>query len=138
MVKAIEVYLVTDGNGLEAVRFYQEVFQAQVVSSMQWKDQIPDCPTDRADLLLNAQLNIDGIRLMISDENPDYTYRSGANMTAAIIVETVEEAHEIYNKLKVDAQAILLEMGETFWSPAYANLIDRFGMMWQISTELAQ
>lgn len=136
MVKAIETYLVTDGNGLEAVDFYKKVFHAEVASVVLWKDQIPDCPTERAHLLLNAQLNIDGIRLMISDENPDYAYRSGANMTAAIIVDDVAEAHVIYDRLKVDAQQILLEIGETFWSPAYANLIDKFGMTWQISTEL--
>ncbi len=38
MIKAIETYLVTDGNGMEAVDFYKEALQAEVVSVLQWKD----------------------------------------------------------------------------------------------------
>ncbi|WP_341783488.1 VOC family protein, partial [Streptococcus agalactiae] len=54
----------------------------------------------------------------------------------AIIVGSVEEAREIYEKLKKSAQEVQLELQETFWNPAYANLVDQFGVMWQISTEL--
>lgn len=32
MIKAIELYLVTNNNGLEAVEFYKDVFNAEVVS----------------------------------------------------------------------------------------------------------
>lgn len=56
----------------------------------------------------------------------------------AIIVDSVEEANALYEKLTVNAQEIVMEMQEMFWSPAYANFIDQFGIMWQINTELAQ
>ncbi|GGE31597.1 VOC family protein [Streptococcus himalayensis] len=136
MIKALELYLVTDGNGQEAVEFYREVFHAEVISSLTWGEQVPDCPADRAHLLMNAQLKIGEQRLMISDENPDFDYKHGYNMTGAIIVDRVEDAQEIYEKLSQGARKIHLELQETFWSPAYANLEDRFGMMWQISTEV--
>ncbi len=136
MIKAIETYLVTDGNGMEAVDFYKEALQAEVVSVLQWKDKVPNCPKEREHLLLNAQLLVNGIRLMISDENPDFTYCGGRNMSAAIITDSVETAQEIWAKLRVDAREIFMEMGETFWSPAYGGLIDKFGMNWQISAEI--
>ena len=137
MVKALEIYLVTDGNGKEAVQFYKNVFDAEVTSLLYWKDKVPNCPKENENLVLNAQLIFDGIRLMISDENPSETYKAGYNMTVAIVVDNVEEAKKLYDKLSVDAKKIHLELQETFWSPAYANLVDRFGMMWQITTELA-
>ncbi|MEW4354125.1 VOC family protein [Streptococcus pneumoniae] len=136
MIKALEIYLVTDGNGQEAVEFYKDALGAEVLSSITWGEQIPDCPADRAHLLMNAQLKVGEQRLMISDENPDFTYKHGYNMTAAIIVDSIESAQEIYGKLSQDARKIHLELQETFWSPAYANLEDKFGMMWQISTEV--
>ncbi|MGT2883419.1 VOC family protein [Streptococcus ferus] len=135
MISALNSYIVTNGNGREAVDFYQDLFQAQVTNLMLWKDAIPDCPKDREHLVLNAQLEFNGIRLQVSDENPDETYKAGTNLSIAIITDSPEEAKELYQKLIQNAQHVFLELQETFWSPAYANLIDQFGVMWQINTE---
>lgn len=136
MIKSLEIYLITNGNGKEAVKFYENALDANVISIMYWKDQVPNCPKENEDLVLNAQLDVNGIRFMISDENPEYEYKAGTNMSATIITNDVETSNKIYEKLKVDAQKIYLELQETFWSPAYANLIDKFGMLWQISTQI--
>ncbi|WP_050152649.1 VOC family protein, partial [Streptococcus agalactiae] len=86
MVKALETYIVTNGNGRQAVDFYKDVFQADLVNMMTWEEMDPNCLEDRKDLIINAQLIFDGIRLQISDENPDFVYQAGKNVTAAIIV----------------------------------------------------
>ncbi|PCH11453.1 hypothetical protein A9Y57_01757 [Streptococcus parauberis] len=138
MVASINVYLITNGNGKEAVQFYKDVFNAEITNLMFWKDGVPDCPKEREDLVMNAQLEFNGLRLQLSDENPDFEYRAGGNMSAAIIVDSVEEAQDLYKKLTLNAQNILMELQEIFWSPAYANLIDQYGIMWQINTELAK
>lgn len=138
MIKSIEVYLITDGNGLEAVEFYKNALKAEVINLMRFKDGVPNCPKEYENRLMNAQLKVGEQRFMISDENPDFQYKHGYNMSACIIVDNVEEAKEIYSKLSVDARKISMELQETFWSPAYANLEDKFGMMWQISTEVNQ
>ena len=108
MVKALETYIVTNGNGRQAVDFYKDVFQADLVNMMTWEEMDPNCLEDRKDLIINAQLIFDGIRLQISDENPDFVYQAGKNITAAIIVGSVEEAREIYEKLKKNAQEVQL------------------------------
>lgn len=110
MVKALETYIVTNGNGRQAVDFYKDVFQADLVNMMTWEEMDPNCLEDRKDLIINAQLIFDGIRLQISDENPDFVYQAGKNVTAAIIVGSVEEAREIYEKLKKSAQEVQLEL----------------------------
>lgn len=136
MVKAIELYLITDNNGLEAVAFYKTVFQAKVVACTTFGQVIPDTPEENQDLLLNAQLDIDGIRLQISDNGPDHPYVLGVNMTACLQLETVEEATAIYDKLSQSAQKVELALQEMPWSPAYAVLTDKFGMNWQINTDI--
>lgn len=137
MVKAIELYLVTDNNGLEAVAFYKDVFAAEVLACTTFGQAIPDTPEENQNLLLNAQLDINGIRLQISDNGPEHTYVQGTNMTACIQLETVEEATAIYQKLTKEAQRIDLELQETPWSPAYGIVVDRFGMTWQVNTDIA-
>lgn len=136
MVKSLELYLVTDGNGLEAVDFYKEVFAAEVVSVTTFGQAIPGTPAEQADWVLNAQLNIDGIRLQISDNGAEHAYIQGTNMTACVQVDTVEEARSIFQKLEAGAQRIDLPMGETPWSPAYGIVVDKFGMTWQVNTDI--
>lgn len=138
MIKRIDTYLVTDGNGQEAVEFYKNVFDAELVSLKLWGDVMPDCPEDRKHLVLNAQLAFDSLFLQISDENPDYAYQAGKNVVPTLIVDSVEAARKIYAALSVDAKEIFMELQETFWTPAYANLVDKFGVMWQILAEVAE
>lgn len=135
-MKGIEIYLITEDNGLEAVEFYKEVFNATVVSSMTFGQANPNTSDDLKNLLMNAQLDINGIRLQISDNNPNFPYVVGTNMSAVLLFDNVEEATAIYQKLIKDATRIELELQETPWSPAYANVIDKFGMTCQINTEI--
>lgn len=136
MVKALELYLVTDGNGLEAVEFYKDVFEAEVVACTTFGQAIPGTPEEDKDKVLNANLNIGGIRLQLSDNGSQHAYAQGTNMTACIQVETAEEAAAIFGKLEQDAQRIDLPLGETPWSPAYGIVVDKFGMTWQVNTDI--
>lgn len=136
MIKSLEVYLVTNGNGKEAVEFYKDALNAEIISVSYFKDNVPNCPKEHEELVMNAQLKVGNQRLMISDENPEFEYKHGYNMTACIIVDNAEDAKSVYEKLSKDAKNINLELQETFWSPAYANFEDKYGMMWQISTEV--
>lgn len=136
MLKSIEVYLVTDGNGQEAVKFYQEALDAELVAFATFGDFMPDCPPELAHLVMNAQLRVNGIRLQVSDNHPMYAYAVGTNMTAALIPDDEATAKILYERLSVGAQDIQLPLQATPWSPAYASFVDQFGMHWQISAEV--
>ncbi|MDG3143110.1 VOC family protein [Streptococcus suis] len=136
MLKALELYLVTNNNGLEAVDFYQEVFDAEVVSCTTFGQAIPDTPEKYRDRLLNAQLDINGIRLQLSDNGSEHDYVQGTNMTACIQLDNADDARAIYDKLSNGSQRIDMELQETPWSPAYGIVVDKFGMTWQINTDI--
>ncbi|MBM7636758.1 VOC family protein [Streptococcus saliviloxodontae] len=136
MIKSLELYLVTDNNGLEAVDFYKEVFNAEVVSCTTFGQAIPDTPEENKNLVLNANLNIGGIRLQLSDNGSGHPYVQGMNMTACIQLDDAEEAKAIFQKMEKEAQRIDMPMQETPWSPAYGIVVDKFGMTWQINTEI--
>lgn len=136
MITSIELYLVTDRNGLEAVSFYQEVFEAKLISCTTFGQAIENTPEEDKDLLLNAHLDINGIRLQLSDNGSGHPYVQGTNMTACIQLSDAETARRIYDKLSKNAQKIDLELQETPWSPAYGIVVDKFGMTWQINTDI--
>ncbi|MGX7775616.1 VOC family protein [Streptococcus pluranimalium] len=136
MIKALELYLVTNNNGLEAVDFYKDVFNAEVVTCTTFGQAIPDTPEENKDLVLNANLNINGIRLQLSDNGSGHEYVQGTHMTACIQLDDAEETKELFEKLADDAQAIDMELQETPWSPAYGIVVDKFGMTWQVNTDI--
>lgn len=85
---------------------------------------------------MNANLNINGIRLQLSDNGSSHEYVQGTHMTACIQLDDAEETKELFEKIADGAQAIDMELQETPWSPAYGIVVDKFGMTWQINTDI--
>lgn len=139
MITGIVPYLVTDGNGQEAVKFYQEALGAEVVSLQTFGDMPPNpeypLPEEAKNRVLNAQMNIGNARLMLSDTFPGTPFQLGSQVTIALMVDNTSEAKEIFRKLQEDGK-VSMPLQETFWSPAYGQVTDKFGIEWQVSTEV--
>lgn len=135
-MRSIEIYLITDGKGAEAIEFYRQAFQAEVKQAVTFGEGWPECPLEFKDLIMNAQMYVGDIRIQLSDNNPMFPYLRGENMSAALICESVEEAQALYDALTVDAQNIQMPLQEVPWSPAYAGFIDKYGINWQINVEI--
>ena len=138
MLKAMEVYLVTNGDGLDAIEFYKEALGANVEQVNLFKDFSPDCPAELENHVMNAQFRLpNGQRFMLSDNNPEMPFTVGDNITVALITDDVETATDYCQKLAKDAKAINMELQAVPWSPAYGNLTDKFGISWQVNAEVA-
>jgi PhnB protein len=138
MVTGIVPYLVTNGNGQEAVKFYQQALGAEVTSMQTFGDMPPSSehpiPEDAKDRVMNAQLKIGNASLMLSDTFPGQPYQLGSQVTIALLVSEASEAKEIFEKLQ-EGGNVTMPLQETFWSPAYGQITDKFGIEWQVSTE---
>lgn len=141
MIQKIYPYLVMNGNGQEAVKFYESALEAKLVGLQTFGDmpENPEFPTppEAKNLVLNAHLKVGDTDLMLSDNFPGQPYQIGSNVTIALIVNTVEKAKEVFGKLE-DGGQIGMPLQETFWSPAYGSVTDKFGINWQISTETSE
>lgn len=136
MVVGFFPYLVMNGNGREAVTFYQDALKAEVVS-VQTIGDLPDnpefpTPPDAKERIMNAQLKLGDYQLMLSDTFPGQPYQLGTQITIAITLSGIEETTEIFRKLE-EGGHVSMPLQKTFWSPAYGQLTDRFGITWQIS-----
>ncbi|HFI0238392.1 TPA: VOC family protein [Streptococcus suis] len=138
MLKAMEVYLVTDGNGLEALEFYKHALGATVEQVNMFKDFLPDCPAELENYVMNAQFRLpNGQRFMLSDNNPEMPYSVGDNITVALITDDTETAQDLFAKLSEGAMQITMDLQAVPWSPAYGSLQDKFGIHWQVNAEVA-
>ncbi|HEM6138189.1 TPA: VOC family protein [Streptococcus suis] len=138
MLKSMEVYLVTDGNGLEALEFYKHALGATVEQVNMFKDFLPDCPAELENYVMNAQFRLpNGQRFMLSDNNPEMPYSVGDNITVALITDDTETAQDLFAKLSEGAKQITMDLQAVPWSPAYGSLQDKFGIHWQVNAEVA-
>ncbi|MDN7242612.1 VOC family protein [Planococcus sp. N028] len=141
MIVSIHPYLVTNGNGKEAVKFYEEVLDAKVINVQTFGDMQSnsDEPVaeDVKDRIMNAHLKIGTSELMLSDTFPGQAYQLGSQVTLALTVSTVDKTKEVFEKLQEGGE-VGMPLQETFWSPSYGQVTDKFGIKWQVTTAIAQ
>lgn len=140
MILGINPYLVLNGNGQEAVKFYENALDAKV-EIVQTFGEMPEStefsiPVDAKDRLLHAHLKVGNTDLMISDIFPGQPYQIGSQVTVAIRINDIEKSREVFGKLQEGGQ-VVMPLQETFWSPLYGQVTDKFGVDWQISTLVA-
>ncbi|MGF9966025.1 VOC family protein [Bacillus rhizoplanae] len=138
MILGINPYLVTNGNGQEAVKFYENALDAKV-EMLQTFGEMPEnpefpIPAEAKDRVLHAHLKIGNTDLMISDTFPGQPDEVGSQVSIAIHIQGEEKAKEVFAKLQ-DGGQVVMPLQETFWSPLYGQLKDKFGVQWQVSTQ---
>ena len=136
MILGVFPYLVLNGNGQEAVKFYEHALDAKVISVQTFGDMPgkSDLPEEAKNRVLNAQLKVGDVHLMLSDNFPGNPYQLGDQVTIAISISDVEKSKEVFGKLE-DGGKVIMPLQETFWSPSYGQVTDKFGITWQVSTE---
>ncbi|WP_195782442.1 VOC family protein [Priestia megaterium] len=138
MILGIHPYLVLNGNGQEAVKFYENALDAQVISVQTFgempKNSESSIPAEAKDRILNAHLKVGNTDLMFSDTFPGQPYQIGSQVTLAITVSHVEKSKEIFAKLQEGGE-VMMPLQKTFWSPLYGQVTDKFGVTWQVSTQ---
>ena len=138
MIVAMYPYLVLDGNGQEAIKFYESALDAKVLGVQTFGDmpENPEYPTpiEAKDRVSNGHLQVGNTDLMVSDTFPGQPYQIGSQVTIAITIDTVDKSKDVFEKLSEDG-LILMPLQETFWSPSYGQVTDKFGITWQVSTQ---
>ncbi|PAD22472.1 VOC family protein [Terribacillus saccharophilus] len=138
MVQGINSYIVTNGNGQEAVKLYEDALGAQVLHVQTFGDMPVDpnhpVPAEAKDLVLHAHLKVGDYDLMLSDTFPGQALELGDQVGIAVITSTPEETKDVFEKLSVGGQ-VIMELQQTFWSTLYGQVKDKFGVTWQINTQ---
>jgi len=137
---ALQVYFVLNGNAKEAIDFYSGVFSSSAhVMTFGESPQNPDfpLPEEAKDLVMHGHLEIEGNKVMFSDTFPGQPHTVGNNITLAIVTDDHSKIQRYFDQLK-EGGSVSMELQETFWSKAYGQVTDKFGVEWQLSLEESQ
>jgi PhnB protein len=79
-------------------------------------------------------LKIEGDTVMFSDSFPGMDLTVGDNISLTVVAKDIAKTRRYFDLLKVGGE-IAMELQETFWTPLYGSLTDRYGIVWQFSTD---
>ncbi len=127
------VHLSFGGDCEEAFTTYVRVLRGTLVYSLRYRDSpmATEVPTDWQDKLYHATMTIGGLTLMGGDQT-GHDHRNGFMLV--VNPDTAEDAHVMFAALAEDG-SVQMPLQETFWSPAFGMVIDRFGVPWSINCE---
>jgi PhnB protein len=131
-------YFVMDGNAKEAIQFYERALEAQVLFTQSF-GEMPEnpefpLPAEAKDRISHATIKIGESDVMLSDTFPGQPHQSGSQVTICITTDNADKSKQYFNALS-DGGQVQMPLQETFFSPAYGTVTDKFGITFQIFTE---
>ncbi len=135
MTVKLTPYLNLEGNAREAIQFYEQAIGAKVLTIMTYGD-MPDMPNtftdDLKDLVAHAKLQVGETELMFSDVPDGSPVEKGKQVTICISTNNVEKSKRIFDAL----QQVNMPFEEQPFSPGFGDVTDKFGVTFQVNTEI--
>jgi PhnB protein len=132
----IQPYLFFDGRCEEALDFYRKALSAEVEMMLRFKDS-PEPPSGEGcatpsdpEKVMHSSFRIGETVVMASDGhcggNPEFK-----GVSLSLTVADKAAADRAFTVL-ADGGQVQMPLGETFFSPAFGMVADRFGVSWMI------
>lgn len=134
----ITPYLIFNGEATEAITFYANAFQSNDTSIMTFGEATENpehpIPMDAKNRVMHGYVSVTGEKIMFSDTFSDAPASIGNNITLAIISNDKEFMRQAFTNLSKEGD-ILMDLQETFLSPLYGSIRDKYDIEWQFSYE---
>ena len=125
------------GQCREAFEFYAEVLGGKITAAIAYSDAPPGMPIDEAHKawLMHCWLEVGDQALMGADMDTQWAPnidkpKNGFDVT--LHTTDKAEGQRWYERLSEGGKPGM-PFGETFWSPGYGSVVDRFGVPWMIN-----
>ncbi len=131
----VDPYLFFDGKCEEALNFYRDALGAKVESLMRFKEH-PDSlesgmvPKDAGEKIMHAAFRV-GDNLVMASDGQCKGHASFQGFSLALTAPDATEAERLFGLLSASGQ-VQMPLSETFFSPRFGMVADRFGVTWMV------
>lgn len=129
----VVAHLTFAGTCEEAFALYAQIFGADASLMLKYgetamKDGVAPGWRNK---IVHATLTFGATELMGTDVPPE-EYEAPRGVHVVLEVSSVAEAERVFEALAAGGR-VELPLDETFWSPAFGMVVDRFGIPWEIN-----
>ena len=133
----IRPYLTFNGQCAQAIELYKKAFRTDTLELMLFGDMPPmpgrDLPEEYKGKVLQATLKFGDDFIRMSDCGPDHGLNEQETERLSLAFEASEDAvRHAFDTLKKDGR-VGMELEETFYSPCFGVVFDKFGVMWNLA-----
>ncbi len=131
----LSAHLCFDGQCEDAFHMYARLLGGKIVTMLAYGDSpmAGQVPPEWRKRIVHATLEWNGQTLLGADAFPD-AYERPRGFFVTVTLEGLERAKLLFEAL-ADGGEVLLPFRETFWSPGFGVLTDRFGVPWEVNCE---
>ena len=131
-MRSLNVYLTFPGNCEEALNFYKECLDGEILNLQRFGESPMETPDADKQRVMHAEFKADGIYLMASDSMPDQPTQPGSIIQLSINLDNAAEQKQLFNRLAAGG-TVTFPLQETFWGAEFGMLIDKFGIHWMLN-----
>ena len=129
----LDAYLHFQGTCEEALAFYQGIFGGEIVAMNRYEGSpmMQHVPADWGTKVMHAAYKSADLEFMASDSY--LSGRSGSgNVSLSLSVSDPGAGGVLFGKL-AEGGRVTVPFQETFWSPGFGMLVDRYGIEWMVN-----
>lgn len=132
----VQPYLCFNGRCDEALELYKKVFNTKIDFLMRFSEApegacggapLPDAWKDK---VMHSSMQVGESTVMFTDGNSSEPAKfDGINLT--VVAATAAEADRLFTGLG-EGGSVIMPLGETFFSPRFGMVNDKFGVTWMV------
>ena len=127
-------YLSFPGNCEEALTFYKEALNAEIVQLGRYGESPMKSSEDLKDKIIHARLRFGDALIMASDVINERPLNSGDNISLSVDCDNDRQLGEVFSKMATGGK-ITMPLQEQFWGAKFGMLTDKFGIHWMFNFE---
>lgn len=136
----IEPYLFFHGRCEEALRFYEQAFEARVEVTTRFRESPAppgrELPEGWGEKVMHASFLIGDARVMLSDADTDQPARF-QGFALNVNFGSEEQARRVFERLG-NGGRVDMPLGPTFYASCFGMVTDRFGVQWMVTVARPQ
>ena len=131
---SFHAYLMFNGNCRDAFTRYHEIFGGDLtLLDMSNVPSEGNAPPEMKDMIIHAALTV-GDALVMASDDPTGNFESARGIHVSVTLPDAGEAKRVFDAL-AEGGEVTQALEQTFFSPAFGMLTDRFGIPWMVNTE---
>ena len=126
-MKTLNPYVMFSGNCREALTFYSECLDGNIVSLRTFAESPLELPEEHGNRVFNAEFRAGKLYFMASDDLPDSQVTRGSNFAMFVAFSEQEEQERVFDRLS-EGGKVLFPLANGF-----GMLADKYGIQWMVA-----